>query len=101
MMQLYLVVALIIAVLVVSFALQNAVAVTINFLIWKFESSLALVLLVSFGMGILTSLLVSFPSLVRRSWKISNQNTKIQKLENDIQELQKRFQGEIKHQTNP
>jgi uncharacterized integral membrane protein len=98
--QLFLIVALIIAILAVFFALQNAVAVTINFLIWKIESSLALVLLLSFGIGILMSLLVSFSSIMRKNWTISNQNKKIQKLENNIQELQKRFQGEIEHQSN-
>jgi hypothetical protein len=61
---------------------------------------LALILLLSFGIGVLMSLLVSFPPIIRRNWTISNQSKKIQKLENNIREQQKRFQGEIDDQSN-
>ena len=42
-MQLWLIVAIVIAILAVIFAFQNAVPITVSFLTWKFESSLALV----------------------------------------------------------
>jgi Tfp pilus assembly protein PilN len=61
---------------------------------------LALILLLSLGIGVLMSLLVSLPPVIRRNWTISNQSKKIQKLENNIQELQKRFQGRIDNQSN-
>jgi hypothetical protein len=46
-MQLQLIVAIIVAILAVVFALQNAVPITVSFLTWRFESSLALVLLIN------------------------------------------------------
>jgi putative membrane protein len=84
-MQLQLIVAIIIAILAVVFALQNAVPITVSFLTWRFESSLALVLLITLGLGILMSLLVSVPSVIKKMKVISSQKKKIQKLEIDLQ----------------
>jgi len=79
-MQLQLILAIIVAILAVVFALQNAVPITVSFLTWRFESSLALVLLIVLALGILMSLLVSVPSMIRTRKIISNQKKKIQKL---------------------
>ncbi len=84
-MQLQLVVAIIVAILAVVFALQNAVPITVSFLTWRFESSLALVLLITLALGILMSLLVSVPSMTKRKRMISNQKKKIQELEISLQ----------------
>lgn len=84
-MQLQLIVAIIVAILAVVFALQNAVPITISFLTWRFESSLALVLLITLALGILMSLLVSVPSMIKRRKIISNQKKKIQVLESSLQ----------------
>lgn len=50
-MQVQLIVAIIVAILAVVFALQNAVPITVSFLTWRFESSLALVLLITVALG--------------------------------------------------
>jgi uncharacterized integral membrane protein len=84
-MQLQLIVAIIVAILAVVFALQNAVPITVSFLTWRFESSLALVLLITFALGILMSLLVSVPSMIKRKRMISNQKKEIQELESSLQ----------------
>jgi len=84
-MQLQLIVAIIVAILAVIFALQNSVPITVSFLGWKFESSLALVLLITLALGILTSLLFSIPSMIKRKRMISNQDKKIQKLQDGLQ----------------
>lgn len=56
-MLLFLVItAIIIAGLAVVFALQNADPVSVGFLFWSFEASLALVLLLTFAMGAIASL---------------------------------------------
>jgi len=88
MVQLFLIIALFIAISAVIFALQNSVAVTVSFLIWKFESSLALVLLISLGLGILASFFLSFPTMIKRNWSISNYKKRIQELEEKIQEME-------------
>jgi len=95
-MQLQLIVAIVIAILAVVFALQNAVPIAVSFLTWKFESSLALVLLITLALGILMSLLVSVPSMIRTRKIISNQKKKIQKLGIDLQkEAESKIEEEI------
>lgn len=54
-MQSFLIVALGLAILTVVFALQNTVPVVVTFLIWKFEGSLAMVLMLTFALGVLVS----------------------------------------------
>ncbi len=71
-MQIYLLFAVIIAIIAVIFGLQNPVNVTVNFLFWKFEGSLALVLLITFGLGFITSLLTSLPGIIRRKKETLN-----------------------------
>ena len=90
-MQLQLITAIVVAILAVVFALQNAVPITVSFLTWKFESSLALVLLITVALGILMSLLVSVPSMIKTRKIISNQKKKIQELESGL-----RKEAEIK-----
>jgi lipopolysaccharide assembly protein A len=65
-MQLYMIVALLIAILSAIFAVQNTAPITVNFLGFTFESSLAIVLLLTFAAGCLTSLCVSVPSMYLR-----------------------------------
>ena len=84
-MQLQLIVAIIVAILAVVFALQNAVPITVSFLTWRFESSLALVLLITIALGVIMSLLVSVPSKIKRMKLISSQKKKIQELESSLQ----------------
>ena len=52
-MHLFLIVALGLAILTVIFALQNPIPVGVTFFIWKFEGSLALVLILTFALGVL------------------------------------------------
>jgi uncharacterized integral membrane protein len=84
-MQVQLIVAIIVAILAVVFALQNAVPITVSFLTWRFESSLALVLLITVALGVIMSLLVSVPSMIKRRKIISNQKKKIRELESSLQ----------------
>lgn len=59
-MQIFLLIAALIAVLAVVFALQNAIPITVSFLFWKAESSLALILILAFIAGLITSCLFNF-----------------------------------------
>ena len=85
-MQSFLIVALGLAILTVVFALQNTVPVVVSFLIWKFEGSLAMVLMLTFALGVLVSSLVSIPAIVKRRAATSNQKKKIEELENRSRE---------------
>ena len=84
-MQLWLIIAIVVAILGVVFALQNAVPITVSFLTWEFQSSLALVLLLSIAIGVLLSLMVSIPSKIKNMKLISNQKKKIRELEQAMQ----------------
>jgi len=85
-MQPFLIVALGSAILTVVFALQNTVPVVVTFLIWKFEGSLAMVLMLTFALGVLVSALVSIPAIIKRRSATSNQKKKIEELENRVRE---------------
>ncbi|MEW6456750.1 MAG: LapA family protein [Acidobacteriota bacterium] len=87
-MQLFLIMTLIVSIITVIFAIQNSEIIGIRFLIWKFKGSLALILLISFGLGIITSLLASIPSVLKNKKKISNLQHRIQEMENQLPEKQ-------------
>ncbi len=95
-MQLQLIVVIVVAILAVVFALQNAVPITVSFLTWRFESSLALVLLITLALGILMSLLVSVPSMIKRRKMISSQQKEIQELGKSLpRESEREEEGKI------
>ncbi len=83
-MQIFLLISVVIAVLGIVFALQNAVPVTLTFLVWRIDSSLALVLLVALAAGVLVSFLATLPSLVKGGWTMSGQKRQLKRLEAQI-----------------
>jgi putative membrane protein len=80
-----LIVALLIAMAALVFALQNAIPITVALLGWKFESSLALLLLVTLVLGVLLGFSFSMPAIFRRSREISRQKVKIKELEKSLE----------------
>ncbi|MES2225370.1 MAG: LapA family protein [Patescibacteria group bacterium] len=54
----------------IIFALQNNEMVALSFLGWQFESSLALVIILATAVGTLLGVLLSVPSIIRRSFAI-------------------------------
>ena len=67
-----LVIGLILGAVTVIFALQNTTSISVVFLSWKFEGSLALILLVTMAVGIVVALLMSLPELIKKSFQISS-----------------------------
>ena len=72
----WLILALLVIIFVVVFAVQNATLVTVDFLFWEFQSSLALLILVSLAVGIIISLLVSLSTMLRRRGTIHSSEGK-------------------------
>ena len=64
-MVISLVIGILLGSLSVVFALQNVAVVTVTFLAWQVSAPLALVLLGSMLSGVVITLLVSLPSLIR------------------------------------
>jgi len=60
--------AISIAILAVVFALQNPTTIGVRFLVWRFEGSLALVLLVTFACGFIVSALITLYTAIQRKW---------------------------------
>lgn len=81
-MQLFAIAAMLIAAFSVTFALQNTVPVTVTFLSWSFDSSLAMVLLLTPAMGGFIVALVSTPWTLSRQWTSVRQSRRIAELEN-------------------
>lgn len=50
------------------FALQNNALVTVTVALWHFESTLAVVLLLALGLGMLIAALVSTSTVIRGQW---------------------------------
>ncbi len=99
-MQVTLIIALLIAIMAVIFALQNAATISISFLVWKTEGSLALTLLVTLAVGAVVGLLVSLPGRIRGAWKAGSHKKKLAELEasladhkRKLNEAQSKLQG--------
>lgn len=87
MITFFLILALIVAVAAVIFALQNTAPVTVTFFIWHFKDQpLALILLLALAAGVLIGLLTTSPGSIRSKWRASGQRKKIDGLEKILQE---------------
>lgn len=86
-MQIFLFLALFIALVAAVFAMQNSSSVQVTFLMWHFNSSLAAVLLIALAVGALISTLVSMPSNLKTRWTIRQQRKKMNDMENRMTEL--------------
>ena len=84
MATVYLIVALIIAIVAVIFALQNTMTITIAFLAWEVTGSLSLVLLITLAIGVVIGLLVLSPSAIKSSLSVSSNRKRIGSLEKEL-----------------
>jgi uncharacterized integral membrane protein len=97
-MHFFLIFALIIAIVTVFFAIQNTAMVTVYFFVWQFTSSLAIILLFSLGLGILITLLISFPKIQARKWqnsKLKKQITELSEENTKLKEANAKQEGQI------
>ena len=89
-MQLFLILGIVFAIGAVAFAFQNSVPVTVVFAFWRYDSSLALVLLVALGLGALIAGLVSTPSVIRAQWAGARLRREVARLEDVRASLERR-----------
>jgi uncharacterized integral membrane protein len=89
-MQLLLMCGIGFAIASVMFALQNNTLVAVTFAIWRFESSLAIVLLLALGLGVLIAGLVSSPTVIKGRWAVARLRRRVADLENTRDLLQRR-----------
>lgn len=70
-MRLGLVSSLVLAVVAVIFALQNPQSMDVNLVFFEVEGSTALVLILTFGFGVIVGLLSTLPDRLRDRWKLN------------------------------
>lgn len=99
-MQIFLLVAILVAALAVIFAVQNTELVTVDFLFWSFQGSLALILLVALAAGAIASSLASIPSMFRSHRSVAGQHRKVEQLEAEVRRLHEEL-GRSKSPTPP
>ncbi len=82
-MQLLLIFGIAFAVGAVAFALQNNVPVTVSFVFWSFDGSLAMVLLLAIGLGAIIAGLVSSPAVIKGQWAAARLRRQVVALEGE------------------
>ncbi|GAB4431221.1 MAG: hypothetical protein OHK0040_00370 [bacterium] len=82
------IVLILIAIVIAVFAVQNATVVSLSFFNYHFESSLVVVVLLSFALGIISGIVYMLPSLLKKHFQISGLkkelNTKEQSREQNV-----------------
>jgi uncharacterized integral membrane protein len=97
-MQLAVIIGILVALASVLFAMQNSTPVTVVFLVWRFDGSLAMIILVSIALGALAVALVSMPAALRARWTISRQRRDIEALKESAAGLRSR-EGELERRS--
>ena len=89
-MQFAVIAAIVIAIVGVAFAMQNSVPVTVVFLFWRFDGSLAMILLLALALGAAIVILASTPATLRAKWALNRQRKEIESLTAANMELRAR-----------
>ena len=92
-MQLLLIFGIAFAIAAVAFALQNNVPVTVSFVFWSFDSSLAMVLLLAIGLGAIIAGLVSSPAVIQGQWAAARLRRQVAALEGEKADLAQRIRA--------
>jgi uncharacterized integral membrane protein len=91
-MQILLIFSFVIAFLAILFAIQNTEIVSIRFLFWETQGSLALILFIALVAGALISYLATTPGQIRQRMANSSQRKQIAELEGQLTTTQGELQ---------
>ncbi len=86
----FLILVIIICMIVALFAVQNAVAVSLNFVFWSFSASLVLVILGAFLMGVLLATCFLLTMKAKHYLKDKKMREEMQQLQAENKRLQER-----------
>ncbi len=73
----------------VIFVLQNIFPITVTFLTWQIEGSLAVVLFLAMMVGVLITLLILLPGLIRDEYRYSQLRKQKQEVEDELSDTRK------------
>lgn len=88
-MILSLVLGLVLGAASIIFALQNTFPVTVTFLSWGLNASLAIIIILSLLLGALISILITIPGVIRNYFTISGLKKENRKLHEEVVRAQK------------
>lgn len=91
-MRLTVLVASLLAILVALFTVQNSATTTWAFLTWRFESSLAVVLVTTFALGVACMAMIGIPTNWRQRWDRRQRRMGIDLLQSEFRDLRSRFE---------
>lgn len=80
-MTIALITTVVLAVLSVVFAVQNSAVITVSFLAWEVDASLALVLMITLIAGVLIGYLAGLPSV----WRKGSETRRLRRQAGDLQ----------------
>jgi len=83
-----LIIAIVLAALTAVFAIQNSGVIAVTFLGWEWEASLALILIMTLGVGILVGYLAGLPSRVKKGSQLRQARKDLEGLEDLATELE-------------
>ena len=92
-MQIFFFFGLAIAIVAILFAVQNNDPATVSFMVWEFQGSLALILLIAMAAGALISFLLSLPNNIKVRWAVRTQRKKINELETGLADQKAKLEG--------
>lgn len=96
-----LIMALILMVIAIIFALQNSEPTAISFLAWDYTLPLALIIIMSFVIGVLTTLLLTIPGTFRRKREISSLKKENKRLLDQIDKITEQPTSVPEESTSP
>lgn len=88
-MQVYIILALLVALLVTVFAVQNNAVIAVTLFAWRIEGSLAIILMGTLFLGILVGLFLLTPTAIRGRLTASDLRKRLQKAEQQIEQDRK------------
>ncbi len=88
-MQVYVILALLVALLVTVFAVQNNAAIAVTLFAWRLEGSLAVILMGTLFLGILVGVFLVLPTAIRARIATSDVRKKLLKSETELEEARK------------
>ena len=92
-MQLMLILGIAFAIGAVLFALQNTALVVVTLALWSVEGSLAVVLLLAVGVGVLITALLTTPTVIRAQWAAKRLRRQVADLERQLTAAAQREQA--------
>ena len=83
-MFLFLILGILLGILAVIFAVQNIIPVTVTFLAWQVQGSMAFVIAAAIVSGLLISVLVSVPEVIENHFTLKGLRKRNEELEVEI-----------------